>query len=88
MENIPDYVNKFILNNKEQLDKIYKEHIEKNFGILNINIDNDENKVDVFFVNETQLLERYGEEYLNEIREQKFYQVYDKKSNNMFILQI
>ena len=38
MENIPDYVNKFILNNKEQLDKIYKEHIEKNNGFLSISI--------------------------------------------------
>jgi len=88
MEEIPDYVNTFITTNKEQLDNIYKEHIEKNFGILNINIDNDNNKVDVFFVNEVQLIERYGKEYVENIKDEKFYQLYDKKSNKMFILKI
>jgi|TARA_Y100000389_G_scaffold46764_1_gene41807 hypothetical protein len=88
MEEIPDYVNTFITTNKEQLDNIYKEHIEKNFGILNINIDNDNNKVDVFFVNEVQLIERYGKEYVDNIKDEKFYQLYDKKSNKMFILKI
>jgi len=88
MEEIPDYVNTFITTNKEQLDNIYKEHIEKSFGILNINIDNDNNKVDVFFVNEVQLIERYGKEYVENIKDEKFYQLYDKKSNKMFILKI
>ena len=88
MDEIPDYVNIFMTNNKEQLDKIYKEHIDKSFGILNINIDNENDKVDVFFVNEEQLLERYGQEHIDEIKNERFYQVYDKKSNNMFILNI
>ena len=88
MDQIPDYVNIFMTNNKEQLDKIYKEHIEKSFGILNINIDNENNKVDVFFVNEEKLIERYDKEYVDEIKNERFYQVYDKKSNNMFILNI
>jgi len=88
MDKIPDYVNIFMTNNKEQLDKIYKEHIDKSFGILNINIDNENDKVDVFFVNEAQLHERYGQEHIDEIKNERFYQVYDKKSNNMFILNI
>ena len=88
MEEIPDYVNIFMTTNKEQLDNIYKEHIEKSFGILNINIDNEDNKVDVFFVNEENLIERYGKEYVDEIKNEKFYQVYDKKTNKMFILKI
>jgi hypothetical protein len=88
MEEIPDYVNIFMTTNKEQLDNIYKEHIEKSFGILNINIDNEDNKVDVFFVNEEKLIERYGKEYVDEIKNEKFYQVYDKKTNKMFILKI
>ena len=88
MDQIPDYVNIFMTTNKEQLDNIYKEHIEKSFGILNINIDNENDKVDVFFVNEEQLLERYGQEHIDEIKNERFYQVYDKKSNNMFILNI
>tara|TARA_B110000503_G_scaffold120115_1_gene182502 strand:- start:598 stop:864 length:267 start_codon:yes stop_codon:yes gene_type:complete len=88
MEEIPDYVNIFMTTNKEQLDNIYKEHIEKSFGILNINIDNEDNKVDVFFVNEENLIKRYGKEYVDEIKNEKFYQVYDKKTNKMFILKI
>ena len=75
-------------NNKEQLDKIYKEHIDKSFGILNINIDNENNKVDVFFVNEEQLIEKNGKEYVDEIKNERFYQVYDKKTKKMFILNI
>ena len=86
MEEIPDYVNIFMTTNKEQLDNIYKEHIEKSFGILNIN--NEDNKVDVFFVNEENLIKRYGKEYVDEIKNEKFYQVYDKKTNKMFILKI
>jgi len=88
MEEIPDYVNIFMTTNKEQLDNIYKEHIEKSFGILNINIDNENDKVDVFFVNEENLIKRYGKEYVDEIKNEKFYQVYDKKTNKMFILKI
>ena len=88
MDKIPDYVNIFMTNNKEQLDKIYKEHIDKSFGILNINIDNENNKVDVFFVNEEQLIEKNGKEYVDEIKNERFYQVYDKKTKKMFILNI
>jgi hypothetical protein len=88
MDQIPDYVNTFLLNNKEQIDNIYKEHIDKSFGILNINIDNENNKVDVFFVNEEQLIEKNGKEYVDEIKNERFYQVYDKKTKKMFILNI
>lgn len=86
MSNIPEYINIFLVNNKEQLDKIYNEHIEKNFGILNINIDTDTNKVDVFFINEEQLRLKQSDEFVNSIKGHNIFQIYDKSSGNIFII--
>ena len=86
MSNIPEYINIFLVNNKEQLDKIYNEHIEKNFGILNINIDTDTNKVDVFFINEEQLRLKQSEEFVNSIIGHNIFQIYDKSSRNIYII--
>ena len=81
-EDVPDYIRNFFNNQKESLDKIYAENYQEHgIGILNIFMDKEQNKVDVFYLNEEKIKENYGDEYLKtlSIDGDKIFQVCDKE---------
>mgnify|MGYP001430437166 CR=1 FL=1 len=49
-DNIPDYIKIFLNNNNDELEKILHENYSKKKGLLNIHLDEENNNVDVFYV--------------------------------------
>ena len=49
-DNIPDYIKFFLNNNHDELEKILHENYSKKKGLLNIHLDEENNNVDVFYV--------------------------------------
>lgn len=91
----PDYINNFVRNNHEQLLKIYEEGLEENnIGILKMICSESQNKMDVQFSDEDDIINNIlqkdsWENLKNTIPEnKKLFIVQDLDINSFFLLYI
>ena len=85
----PDYILQFIDNHTEQLIEIYNNGYKENGpGCLGLNCSNKENTMDVFFMNETMILQIIPSYKWDEIKEKKLNTliVKDIDLSNIFII--
>ena len=88
---LPDYINQFIDFNKNKLIEIYENGLQENtIGCLGLKCSVKENKMDVFFMNETMILEIIPyDEWVNiQKKQQKILIIHDIDLMNVFILYI
>ena len=86
MNDIPDYINNFLNRQIEELNKIYYENISQYGKGCLILISKDKN-IDVSFLTEKYLIEKYKENFNNLDLNKKLFIVIDKQ-NNEYHLQI
>lgn len=90
----PDYINKFIHNNMEQLMKIYSEGIsEHTIGILGFECSEKENIMNVQFLNETLILNILDNDSWKNLQnsihdDKKLFFIRDKDLNSIFLIYI
>lgn len=97
-EEIPEYISTFFNHNSEKLNEIATTHYEKESGLLNVDINPSENKVDVYFLGFDQVKQtiskKNGEltdkdkEFLDMIHSQKIVQISDKETNQIYIMNL
>lgn len=97
-EEIPEYISTFFNHNSEKLNEIITNHYEKEQGLLNVDINPSENKVDVYFIEFTKLKETISKktegltdkdkEFLDMIHSQKIVQISDKETNQIYIMNL
>lgn len=94
VDSMPEYIKTFIQTNSEQLKDIYEAGYSANEtnGCLGMKCSIEQNKMDVFFMNEEQITQYIKEEDYNKIVEQsqgkKIYLVSDLDINSLFIIYI
>ena len=89
----PEYINKFIQGNLEQLNNIYDEGMKCNpCGVLGFQCSEKENKMDVQFMNETMIYEMISQESWINLTESKgdkqLFFVKDIDLNSVFLITI
>ena len=88
---LPDYITRFIEFNKNKLIEIYQKEIQKNkIGCLGLKCSVKDNKMDVYFMNETMVLEIIpNNEWVNIQKKQQYILIiHDIDLMNTFILYI
>ena len=97
VDSCPDYINKFIHLNMEQLCKIYDEGMELNpeleKGILFFVCSQEENKMDVQFMNDEMMSEILQKDSLMQLKStieenKKLLFIRDLDLNSIFLIQI
>jgi len=97
VDSCPDYINKFIHLNMEQLYKIYDEGMEINSklekGILFFLCSQEENKMDVQFMNDEMMCEILQKDSLMQLKStieenKKLLFIKDIDLNSIFLIQI
>jgi DNA-binding protein YbaB len=96
ISSLPKYLSNFINTNHEQLDNIYKESREQvGPGILSFKVDGSDNRVDVKYMPDEELLQSMDREALEGLYRQakqngdkKIYLIEDKGKSAMFIVYI
>lgn len=72
VSSMPDYIEQFINFNRDKLFEIYNEGINReNDGFLYFQCFQDKNKVDVFFLGPTKIIEMIGEESWKQIKSKR-----------------
>ena len=88
----PEYISKFINHNFTKLIEIYDEGInEFNTGVLSFKCSEKENKMDVFFMNEEQILinlQKESWDNLNKSTDKKIFMVNDLDKNSIFLIYV
>lgn len=88
----PKYISDFINHNFTKLIEIYDNGIsENNTGVLSLKCSEKDNKMDVFFMNEEQILltlQKESWENLKNSTDKKIFLVNDLDINSIFILYI
>ncbi len=96
-DSCPDYINKFIHINMEQLMKIYDEGMyvnpELDKGILFFQCSEKENKMDVQFMNDDMMCEIIQSDSLKSLKDnieenKKLFFIQDIDINSIFLIQI
>ena len=96
-DSCPDYINKFIHMNMEQLMKIYDEGMyvnpELEKGILLFQCSEKENKMDVQFMNDEMMCEIIQKDSLKSLKDniqenKKLFFIQDIGINSIFLIQI
>ena len=96
-DSCPDYINKFIHMNMEQLMKIYDEGMYENpeldKGIMFFQCSEKENKMDVQFMNDTMMCEIIQTDSLKNLKDniqenKKLFFIQDIDINSIFLIQI
>lgn len=96
-DSCPDYINKFIHMNMEQLMKIYEEGMYENpkleKGILFFQCSEKENKMDVQFMNDEMMCEIIQKDSLKNLKDniqenKKLFFIQDIDINSIFLIQI
>lgn len=96
-DSCPDYINKFIHLNMEQLMKIYEEGMYNNpeldKGILFFMCSEKENKMDVQFMNDDMMCEIIQSDSLKSLKDniqenKKLFFIRDIDINSIFLIQI
>ena len=89
----PEYISKFINQNFTKLIEIYDEGIKKfSIGVLSLKCSEKENKMDVFFMNEDQILlnlqKESWENLKNSLNDKKLFMVNDLDKNSIFLIYV
>jgi len=90
----PSYINKFIQGNLEQLNKIYDEGMTVNScGVLYFQCSEKENKMDVQFMNDEDMLKMIQKESWEQLKSsipesKKLFFVKDEDLNSVFLIYI
>ena len=90
----PEYINKFIQGNLEQLNNIYDEGMKSNdFGVLGFQCSEKENKMDVQFMNDDMMLEMIQKDSWEQLKKsipesKKLFFVKDIDLNSVFLIYI
>ena len=96
-DSCPDYINKFIHLNMEQLMKIYDEGMYENpkldKGILFFQCSEKENKMDVQFMNDEMMCEILEKESVMNLKnniqkDKKLFFIQDLDINSVFLIQV
>ena len=86
----PEYINKFINHNFTKLIEIYDQGISENgTGVLSFKCSESENKMDVYFMNESQILvnlQKESWENLKNSTDKKIFMVNDLDKNSIFLI--
>ena len=96
ISSLPKYLSSFINTNHEQLNNIYMESREQvGPGILSFKVDGSDNRVDVKYMPDEELLQSMDREALEGLYRQakqngdkKIYLIEDKGKSSMFIVYI
>ena len=96
ISSLPPYLSSFINTNHEQLDKIYLEASENvGPGLLSFKCASSENRVDVKYMPDEEILQSMDQEALEGLKRQavkngdkKIYLIEDKEKSAMFIVYI
>ena len=91
INNLPDFIDKFIKFNYDKLIQIYDESIKNyNAGLLYFQCDKERNNVDVMFLYDDKIVEMMGEQswemLKNDADGKKMFLI--KESDNMYILKV
>ena len=79
----PPYISKFINHNFTKLIEIYDEGIKEfNIGVLSFKCSEEQNKMDVFFMNEEQILKKLEQHFLKQGWTITDDEAEEKESNN------
>ena len=90
---VPSHIDKFLKSNNEKLQEIYDEGIKVlGDGFLSFKCKKSENKMDVLFLNEEQILANFPKETWENLKttrgHKKIFMVEDLDINSMFIVYI
>ncbi len=89
ISSLPKYISSFLNYNLSKLNEIYDEGIKKdNIGILFLNCSQQENKMDVSFLNEMQIInyiQKESWENLKNSTDKKIFFIKDTDLNSIFI---
>ena len=97
VESAPDYIHKFIHSNMEQLCKIYDEGMYTNpdleKGILCFQCSQENNKMDVQFMNDEMMSEIIQKDSLHSLKQnipkdKKLFFIMDQDINSVFLIYI
>ncbi len=89
----PPYISKFINHNFTKLIEIYDEGIKEfNVGVLSFKCSEEQNKMDVFFMNEEQILMNLQKESWENLKlsinDKKLFMVNDLDKNSIFLIYV
>lgn len=88
----PDYISSFINQNFTKLMEIYDEGVSENgCGVLSFKCSEIQNKMDVFFMNETQILvnlQKESWENLKKSTDKNIFMVNDLDKNAIFLIYV
>ena len=88
----PEYISKFINHNFTKLIEIYDQGISENgCGVLSFKCSESENKMDVYFMNESQILlnlQKESWENLKNSTDKKIFMVNDLDKNSIFLIYV
>ena len=97
VDSAPDYIMKFIHNNMEQLCKIYDEGMYNNSeldkGIMVFQCSEENNKMDVQFMNDEMMCEILQKESVQTLKnnieeDKKLFFIQDLDLNSVFLIQV
>ena len=88
----PDYISSFINHNFTKLMEIYDDGVSENgSGVLSFKCSEQQNKMDVYFMNETQILvnlQKESWENLKNSTDKKIFMVNDLDKNAIFLIYV
>ena len=93
VSNVPSHIDEFLKGNNEKLTEIYDEGIKAfGDGFLSFKCKKSENKMDVLFMNEEQILANFPKETWENLKnsrnDKKIFLIEDFDINSMFIVYI
>ena len=93
VSNVPSHIDDFLKSNNEKLQEIYDEGIKEfGDGFLSFKCKKSENKMDVLFLNEEQILANFPKETWDNLKntrgEKKIFMIEDLDINSIFIVYI
>lgn len=92
ISSLPPYLSKFINHNLSKLNEIYDSGMKENNnnGLLSFKCSEKDNKMDVFFMNEQQILLNISKESWENLKStnKKIFLINDIEKNSMFIVYI
>ena len=93
VQSVPSHIDEFLKGNNEKLEEIYDEGIKVfGDGFLSFKCKKSENKMDVLFLNEEQILANFPKETWENLKRsrnnKKIFLIEDFDINSMFIVYI
>jgi hypothetical protein len=93
VSNVPSHIDEFLKSNNKKLQEIYDEGIKEfSDGFISFKCKKSENKMDVLFLNEEQILANFPKDTWENLKasrgEKKIFLIEDFDINSMFIVYI